>query len=740
MDDWRLFQDEVRRLLDIQGWRTEREHIVAHKKIDLYAERESDFGRLRRIAVECKRFASALTQSEVAHIYADYLPLLQERHIDDIVIVTLNPISPAAVTYARTAQGLIHNTCADLQNSMMDFTSYLRSLVDDYSKDDLSRYYVAQSCKSDSGVTLVEDTILTWVQSDERDPIAILAGYGMGKTTLARKLSCTLADDHRSNPRNRIPILIPLHELVHEQSLEGLVGKVFTSRSVVRNYNFALFSELNRLGRFVIILDGFDEMKQSMSWESMRFNFTQLNRLVVPAAKVILSGRPSAFLSESEHLEALHGRRRILEHWKQIPDWPDYKELHLLPFSRPQIDEFVARYGIVRPDAASIAHQLSALLDGGDSAVGNETELGRLATRPVQLRMMLDVLPQWGGEPADLTSGLLYSEFIDLIIRREMEKLPRQRFALDIRRDFARRLAWWMWSEKMGSGVLASKIPDALFAKYTTVDISLDEARRDLLVACFVEVKQPDGYYFAHRSFQEFLVAEHILALIDGGELPLSEKVLITPEIKGFFVNSIGPSQVKKFEGLLGNHRGRVPDWLLRLLIAAVPGPGDLVEEAEGAGNPWCALAATLGLVERHWGVTPGEELAISMRIAGLHRPVSVTSENWAKLLVVMIVMLHGTLRGHGASMTTRLVELIDRAGTGAIFSGKRKVLGASLLSAHAETGLCWLDWSTEPDWLSDLGTYNLGRAKDKIAREGKGRGRPKAPHRALGPTKKKNW
>jgi hypothetical protein len=87
--------------------------------------------------------------------------------------------------------------------------------------------------------------------------------------------------------------------------------------------------KLNSSGRFVILLDGFDEMKKTMSWESMRYNLGQLNKLVDSNSKVVILGRPSAFLTEAEYKEALHGIRPILNTERSIPGWPDYEEYHL---------------------------------------------------------------------------------------------------------------------------------------------------------------------------------------------------------------------------------------------------------------------------------------------------------------------------------------------------------------------------------------------------------------------------
>ena len=100
----------------------------------------------------------------------------------------------------------------------------------------------------------------------------------------------------------------------------------------------------------MIFLDGFDEMKKMMSWDALLFNLTQLHQLVVPGSRVVLLGRPSAFLSSEEQDEALHGVTRTLGLGRRIPGWPDYDELTLRPFTRQQTKAFIRNYISAKPE------------------------------------------------------------------------------------------------------------------------------------------------------------------------------------------------------------------------------------------------------------------------------------------------------------------------------------------------------------------------------------------------------
>src|SRR5262249_15950871 len=142
-----------------------------------------------------------------------------------------------------------------------------------YSENDLHDVYIPQFFSE--GSEYVESYIMKWIQKPEEPPIAILAGYGMGKSTLAKRIAYLQAFNYTRNSNERVPILLKLEDLSSEIKLEGLLGAHFTSFSVTHNYNFRLFLKLNEVGKLLIILDGFDEMKKTMSWDSLIYNMSQ---------------------------------------------------------------------------------------------------------------------------------------------------------------------------------------------------------------------------------------------------------------------------------------------------------------------------------------------------------------------------------------------------------------------------------------------------------------------------------
>jgi hypothetical protein len=616
--NWQEFEAEVRELLELQGWRVTQEQLVGHKKIDGLIEKPDEFGRIRRMALECKYYSEPLHRDFVSGIYADYLPLIQKDLIGGILLVSMAGLAPSAKTYCDSAAGMTHITYMELINSIMDFRGYVRGLVLQYGLDNLDRLYVEQEYIQADGlhrVTLERD-IQQWLDRPEAQPLAILASYGMGKTTFARRLAYLQGAAYSKNPHSRVPILIKLEDIASDQSLEGLLGRHFTSSTIIPNYNFQLFMHLNAMGRFVIILDGFDEMKRVMSWESMHYNFHQLNRLVVPRSKVILLGRPTIFLDEHEFAEIIHGQLSIGQRTRQIPGAPNYTELHLLPFTPEQIVTFIESYAALLPDREIVGH----LLGETNARTGRELKsplLVDLGNRPVQLKMLVEVLPAYEGSIDSLTTVLLYSEFIDLIIRRESEKQTRDVYTHTERRRFASELAYWMWTEHL-SVVRLDQIPDSLFILYRRERggevPSLDVVKRSLLGACFLDRKEPEGYFFPHRSYQEYLVAERLHTMINEKEVLSMEVGYLTPELVNFLLEMFSQREAERWHRLLMSELPKLsPDYvgLFAMTCERFGIPitrrelGRLSSRREGRWMPYHVSKSTPKSPHRVSGVTP---------------------------------------------------------------------------------------------------------------------------------------
>lgn len=289
------------------------------------------------------------------------------------------------------------------------------------------------------------------------------------------------------------------------------MGKHLAAEYPVPNYQFNVFMEMNQRGRYVIFLDGFDEMKKSMSWDDMRFNFQQLFRLITPKSKVVIFGRPTVFLNEEEYMEIIKGRKRTGKIMTQIPGAPKFEEMFVQSFNKSQVVEFVVGYsGYLSNESSEVVPEqrvnrlLVAIKSGNDAITKN------LANRPVHLKMLVELLPYLEYDFKDARISTLYSEFIDYVTNRELKKSVRRRFSTYKRRAFIRGLAWWMWNSGNEDGVALANLDKNLFRQYVADGDDPEDIARDLLTGSILESKNNAIFYFPHRSFLEYLVAEQL--------------------------------------------------------------------------------------------------------------------------------------------------------------------------------------------------------------------------------------
>jgi len=562
------FEQSIANILETQGEVSRKQFTESDPPLLIVSVRA--LGKDRHVAVKSKVSVSSL--ADLQELYSHLAPLLASDSVDELLLVTENPLSVHLDTAVKRLPGLRHATRLELLQETIDFRPYLRSIVSAWRDrpDHLQHYYVRLRTPKREDL---EDLVRNWLAGSNSQPIAILGSYGMGKSVFAAKLAHDLAVTHASDPTSRIPIVIRLGEIVFEQSLEGLLGRALTAGIAVRNFSFETFQQLNRAGRLIIILDGFDEMKRGMTWESFRYNLGELNRLVIGESRVILLGRPTAFLNDDEYKYALHGQRLMAGHFISEPGWPDYREVNIALLRRPQIDECVAHY---------LRHQ--ADIKGERNRFRVEQQTGRLiqqvhdpnirdiSSRPVQLHMLLAVLPSWRRSLRELGIANLYDNFINQNIEREAQRPGRGRYTTRQRRRFARDLAWWMWRQPQSGFAISSirinaeAIPDEIIATFSDPGEDLDIPRRDLVAACFLDRRFGGDLVFPHRSFQEYLVADYISDTISRTEVKLGELAPhITEEVSDFLTEIIGSNPPDHLDKSLQDFVGTLPWRVLRL-------------------------------------------------------------------------------------------------------------------------------------------------------------------------------
>lgn len=590
-------RDYVAKLLRAaQYLNVEVERRIGSKKVDVYFE-SSAWRRSQRTVVECKNYLKPLTKEYVRrHVIPDYQQLISNNYVDNVYVIAPQEISPDTRVYLQEYK-IDFFTIEEFQSSLMDFTGYLNGLRAAYDEGGLRDYYMKPHY--DKGVDL-EDELSEWVGNSDYQPIAILAGYGMGKTSFAKHFSSKLSDEYVAGTTNRIPIYIRLGDISSEQSLEGLLGKVLASSRGVVRYNYELFMELNREGLFVILLDGFDEMKHALSWDEFKFNFEELKKLLEGKSKVVMLGRPSAFLSDYEYSLVIKGVKRIKDKELRSFEWVSYREIDLDMFTVERAYEFIGKY--IGYNVCSVSRSKSLL---GDVSVSEflaarileikQLKVQELIQRPVQAKMLADIAGNPKNELWNYSRYELYKIFLDDIIDREMKKPSRRVFGAKQRRTFIREVAWWLWNDSAASGFGSGELPRSLLQKYSEgKEFKNDEILRDLISGSILEAKNADNFYFPHRSYQEFLVSEFILNAQWSSSNLTDISSAVSPEVVAFLKESVDGDFITSMCESLLDFKGGIKFLFLEYVASGLKSVGKGKISVDFYESPWGVVISYL--------------------------------------------------------------------------------------------------------------------------------------------------
>lgn len=582
---------EIMRLFP--GATVEHQKKLAGKKVDNYCVLSSGFMPPFRIAIECKDWDRPLTRQQTTLIVAEYIPLLDQHLIEQFLLVTRNSIVPDAkslfdgrrlhhltytdladkvldptplvdnmvrqysaggldkyyipqagyapdLTLASTKFDLVYNefidfalaiSASDLMTAKQSWKTYggkrLRETISNYDQDLFEAILYERETRSQRPL---EQFVKEWVENDGfGSGLALLGSYGTGKSSFAKRIAYLFATHYREHKTGRIPFLIELKEFGSHQDIRGLITHELVNRHRVPNGSFELFQSLNAAGRFLLILDGFDEMKQGMTIDSLIYNFYQIASLYVGRSKILLCGRPTIFESQEEQTRVFKGDLQL-----GATNTAKYIQVEIAAFSIDEVTEFLIKYTNVHNKQYS--SEIKGFVKELKYEASRNDELASLVSRPVHLPMLAAVIPRLHLSPKYIRRSSLYKEFIDAIIEREMLKRKSEfqaLYSIQARRKFATELAVEMYRRGEFRSIRATEIPDSLLADFIRPGYPKDAVRRDLVAACFLERKPPDILFFPHKSYLEYLVAEYVVEMMrneaphtDSLDLNISTEIL----------------------------------------------------------------------------------------------------------------------------------------------------------------------------------------------------------------------
>ena len=171
----------------------------------------------------------------------------------------------------------------------------LEDLIGDLEQDIELPNYVELKCNSQNDEhheVYLQNQINEWLTQEDNNLFVLLGDYGTGKTMFCRKIAFNLAKKYFQNPINhKIPLLIYLREYTKVSGIELLL------ENSLKKYNISFneFSRMASAGKFLIILDGFDEMSLQLRKQISFENIIELSKLFNKKCKIIITSRTHYF-------------------------------------------------------------------------------------------------------------------------------------------------------------------------------------------------------------------------------------------------------------------------------------------------------------------------------------------------------------------------------------------------------------------------------------------------------------
>lgn len=237
---------------------------------------------------------------------------LNEQKTDEGWLISLRRISQTVRIAAKKQENkerLFCYTFDELLDKDTDFSCYFKWLENEVKLRHIDKNYVPLVCTNQEFEPFKQQRIANdyreryswlyeyidlWLDEPAKGHISILGEFGIGKTSLAfhyawKGLQRYRDAKRRGLERPRLPLVIPMQDFAKVVSVESLFSEFFFRKHEIPLPGYCAFEQLNRMGKLLLILDGFDEMAAKLDKQQIINNFWELKKLVVPGAKVILT-------------------------------------------------------------------------------------------------------------------------------------------------------------------------------------------------------------------------------------------------------------------------------------------------------------------------------------------------------------------------------------------------------------------------------------------------------------------
>jgi formylglycine-generating enzyme required for sulfatase activity/GTPase SAR1 family protein len=424
-----------------------------------------------------------------------------------------------------------------LEPSLLDVVSPPQEPID--YKEFIPRYYVQPRCHDEHDENggdkgLLNDYVLEWLNDRNRELLAVLGDYGIGKTSFCYKFACDMTGSEY------VPVVVELKTVMAEGWREVIQREVRSRAG-------------DSVQSPVLILDGFDELSRTFDKETVLKEIENLSATTQEYKKVILTSRTQFFRSEEEEKETLV-QKKFPGRGPRSLTYPRFERIYVSLFDDEQIRRYLDR----------------CLGKAASKKFWNETvevvfDVKDLVRRPILIELIVNDLDAVQNIEGKVTPGKVYRTITERWQEREEQRLPPS-IVLQYKEKkipknimlFMEELAYWMLTkgkDRLHFNTLRDAI-DKYFDNETKRMLSLSLDNLDYQIRnCSFLSRHVQGYYaFGHRSFIEYFVARKISREIPQDK---AQEIKITDETALFVSELIDPSVYERIEPLQGV---RVPD------------------------------------------------------------------------------------------------------------------------------------------------------------------------------------
>ena len=360
---------------------------------------------------------------------------------------------------------------------------------DEFKKDLDAFPYVPLYCSVDENTMLLEDAFGRWQETDSR-LFVLLGNYGNGKTSFSKKVYCKLVDRYLAYPdEERIPIYVRLRSFTPlDNSLINMAGKWYPHKHLPSNEEVI---RLNKEGRILLILDGFDEMPSKTGKLFPKSNFEFFSELFTSDCKVMLTSRTAYFTKRLEEERVCTPQDQSFTGFL-LESEAETQRAYILDFRPEDIDTYLRLY------FGKHWKRKKKKMDG-------IYDLSDLAKRPILLNVICQTLPCLNYTEDKIGPIDIYHEYTRMWIEREKWKDINEedikRFMMELALDMSKNGYSEIHYKDLRKRISKS-LSDRIFSYY-----ELDDFDSKIRTCTFLHRDDEGNYSFMHKSFMEYFVA-----------------------------------------------------------------------------------------------------------------------------------------------------------------------------------------------------------------------------------------